>query len=72
MTSPRSKSWSTIALVAALLSLAAGCGGGQTRHGANGANAAAAPAQLKSIQELRSVFNSVSREPILVVLVAPT
>jgi len=72
MISPRSKSWSTIALAAALLSLAAGCGGGQTSHGGNGANAAAAPPQLKSIQQLRSVFNSASREPTLVVLVAPT
>jgi len=71
MTSPRSKSWSTLALAAALLSLAAGCGG-QTSHGGNGANAAAAPPQLKSIQELRSVFNAASREPTLVVLIAPT
>ena len=71
MISPRSKSWSTIALAAALLSLAAGCGG-QASHGGNGANAAAAPPQLKSIQELRRVFNSASREPTLVVLVAPT
>ena len=71
MTSPRSKSWSTIALAAALLSLAAGCGG-QASRGGNGANAAAAPPQLKSIQQLRSVFNSASREPTLVVLVAPT
>ena len=71
MISPRSKSWSTIALAAALLSLAASCGG-QASHGGNGANAAAAPPQLKSIQELRSVFNSASREPTLVVLVAPT
>jgi hypothetical protein len=72
MTNPRSKSWSTLALVAALLSLAAGCGGGQAKRGVNGASAAAAPPQLKSIQELRSVFNSASREPTLVVLVAPT
>jgi len=72
MTSPRSKSWSTIALAAALLSLAAGCGGGQTERGVNGMNAAAAPQQLMSIQELRSVFNSASREPTLVVLIAPT
>jgi len=71
MTNPRSKSWSTIALAAALLSLAAGCGG-QVSHGGNGANAAAAPPQLMSIQELRSVFNSASRKPTLVVLVAPT
>ena len=71
MTNPRSKSWITIALAAALLSLAAGCGG-QTSHGGNGANAAAAPPQLKSIQELRSVFNAASREPTLVVLIAPT
>ena len=71
MTSPGSKSWSTIALAAALLSLAAGCGG-QTSRGGNGANAAAAPPQLKSIQQLRSVFNSASREPTLVVLIAPT
>ena len=72
MTNPRSKSWSTIALAAALLSLATGCGGGQTKRGGNGMNAAAAPPQLKSIQELRSVFNSASREPTLVVLIAPT
>ena len=71
MISPRSKSWSTIALAAALLSLAAGCGG-QVRHGGDGANTAAAPPQLKSIQQLRSVFNSASREPTLVVLIAPT
>ena len=71
MTSPRSKSWSAIALAAALLTLAAGCGG-QTSHGGNGASPAAAPPQLKSIQELRSVFNSGSREPTLVVLIAPT
>ena len=71
MTNRRSKSWSTIAFAAALVSLAAGCGG-QTSHGGNGANAAAAPPQLMSIQELRSVFNSASRKPTLVVLVAPT
>lgn len=68
----RSLWWSTIALAAALLLLAAGCGGGNTSHAAAGANAGNSPPQLKSIEELRSAFNSASREPTLVVLVAPT
>jgi hypothetical protein len=72
MSNRRSKSWITIALAAALSSLAAGCGGGQTSNTGAGANAAASPPQLKSIRELRSVFNAASREPTLVVLVAPT
>jgi len=68
----RNRWWSTIALAASLLLLATGCGAGKTRHAAAGANAANSPPQLKSIQELRSAFNSASREPTLVVLVAPT
>jgi hypothetical protein len=66
-----SKSRSTLALAAVLLLLAAGCGSGQTKHGA-GTNAAASPPQLKSIQQLQAVFNSSSREPTLVVLISPT
>jgi hypothetical protein len=62
----------TIAAAAALLPLVAGCGGGHARSSEAGANAAASPPQLTSIKELRSVFNSASGEPILVVLIAPT
>ncbi|MGH3494935.1 MAG: hypothetical protein ACRDQ1_17100 [Sciscionella sp.] len=71
MTNPR-KSWNSLALFAALLLLTAGCGGGKTTHASRRLNAAASPPQLKSIQQLRSVFNAASREPTLVVLVAPT
>jgi hypothetical protein len=66
------KQWGTIALAAASLLLAAGCGGGQARHAGAGTNAAKSPPQLTSIQELRTVFNSRSREPTLVVLISPT
>jgi hypothetical protein len=64
----------TIALGAVLLLLAAGCGsgGGQPRQSEAGTNRAASPPQLKSIQELRAVFNAASREPTLVVLISPT
>jgi hypothetical protein len=68
----RSLWWSTIAVAAALLLLATGCGGGQAKHAVAGTNAGNSPPELKSIEELRSVFNSASREPTLVVLVAPT
>lgn len=63
---------STIALAASLLLLATGCGGGTTPHTAAGRDAANSPPQLQSIDELRNVFNATSREPTLVVLVAPT
>jgi len=71
MTKPLSTWWSTLALAASLLVLA-GCGGSQTSHTGPGTNGAASPPQLTSIQELRSAFNSASREPTLIVLVAPT
>jgi hypothetical protein len=61
----------TIALAAAVLLLAAGCGG-QHGHAAAGMTAAQSPPQLTSIQQLRSAFNSASGEPTLVVLIAPT
>ena len=63
---------SAIALSAVLLLLAAGCGGGHSERGGAGATPSASPPQLKNIQELQRVFNSASREPTLVVLVAPT
>jgi len=63
---------SRIALTVSLLLLATGCGGGNTTHTAAGRDAANSPPQLQSIDELRSVFNAASREPTLVVLVAPT
>ena len=63
---------SAIAVSAFLLLLAAGCGGGQSQLGGPSAGLSASPPQLKNIQELQRVFNSASREPTLVVLVAPT
>lgn len=68
----RNRWWSTIAAAAALLPLTAGCGASHATSSEAGTNAAASPPQLTSIKELRSVFNSASREPTLVVLVAPT
>jgi hypothetical protein len=56
-----------------LLLLASGCGGGHSANtGAATGATAKTPPQLKSIEELRSVFNSASREPTLVVLISPT
>lgn len=68
------KRLSVIALAAVVLLLATGCGGGggQPTHVGAGGNAAASPPQLTSIQQLRTVFNSRSREPTLVVLISPT
>jgi hypothetical protein len=63
---------STIALAIALLLFAAACGGSRSTHPGGGANAPASPAQLKSIQQLQSAFNTASREPTLVVLISPT
>jgi hypothetical protein len=63
--------WSAIALAATLLLLATGCGGAKS-HAQTGTNAAASTPQLTSIQELRGAFNSASREPTLIVLIAPT
>jgi len=72
MTDGRRPSLNSIAIAAVALLLAAGCGGGRTRPDAAASNVAASPRQLTSIRELRSVFNAASREPTLVVLVAPT
>jgi hypothetical protein len=72
MTKPQPRWRSAIAVGTSLLLLAVGCGGGNTKHAAAGAIVANSPPQLKSIQELRSAFNSASREPTLVLLVAPT
>jgi hypothetical protein len=63
---------SRTALAASLLLFATGCGAGNATHTAAGRDAANSPPQLQSIDELRSVFNAASREPTLVVLVAPT
>jgi hypothetical protein len=63
--------WSATALAAAVLLLATGCGGTKS-HAQTGTNAAASPPQLTSIQELQGTFNSASREPTLIVLIAPT
>ena len=66
------KHGSTVALAAVLLLLAAGCGGGKLANTGPGTSAAGTPPQLKSIHELQTAFNSASRAPTLVVLVAPT
>jgi len=67
------KSRNTIVLATILLVLlAAGCGGGRSSHTGAGTSTAASPPQLESIRQLQTAFNSASREPTLVVLIAPT
>lgn len=61
-----------VIVLAAVLLLAAGCGSGQSANTGASASAAGTPPQLKNIKQLQAVFNSASREPTLVLLVAPT
>jgi hypothetical protein len=61
-----------IVSAAVLLLLAAGCGSGHSANTGANASAAGTPPQLKNIRQLQTVFNSTSREPTLVLLVAPT
>jgi len=72
MTNARRSPVTSFAIAALALLLVAGCGGGRTTPDAAARNVAASPRQLTSIGELRRVFNAASREPTLVVLVAPT
>lgn len=65
-----SKRGDAVAVAAVLLLLAAGCGGGNVAN--TGIGTAGSPPQLKSIRQLQTVFNKASREPTLVVLIAPT
>ncbi len=67
-----SKRPGVIVLAAVLLLLAPGCGSGHSANTGASASAAGTPPQLKSIRQLQAVFNSASREPTLVLLVAPT
>lgn len=67
-----SKRPGVIALAAVLLLLAAGCGSGHSANTGASASTAGTPPQLKNIRQLQAVFNSTSREPTLVLLVAPT
>lgn len=60
-----------ILFTAVVVLLAAGCGGGGTAS-RNTSTRPAFPPQLKNIQQLQAAFNSASREPTLVVLIAPT
>ena len=67
-----SKPRSTIALAALLLLIAASCGSGHSANTGAGTSASGTPPQLKNIRQLQTAFNSASREPTLVVLIAPT
>lgn len=67
-----SKRPGVIVSAAVLLLLAAGCGSGHSANTGANASAAGTPPQLKNIRQLQTVFNSTSREPTLVLLVAPT
>ena len=56
-------------LAAVVLGLASGCGGG----GGGGHRASSSRlTDLRSVEQLRSLFNSRSGEPRLIVLVSPT
>lgn len=67
-----SKRPGVIVSAAVLLLLAAGCGSGHSANTGASASAGGTPPQLKNIGQLQTVFNSASREPTLVLLVAPT
>ena len=57
-----------VPVAAALVLLAAGCGGGKQAS----TSAAPGPPQLSSIAELQAAFNSAAGAPTLVVLISPT
>lgn len=66
-----------VSLFTALVLLTAGCGSGESSdHAAPRSGTATAPSQeltdLRDIMQLRSLFNSRSGEPRLILLVSPT